>query len=186
VPRAESPALGTRVGPTSGRGHPTPRLCREQPTGSRQIFLLCRELFPWLSAQGWDPQLTPSAVNGPVTRAKWALSTTVPRVWPLAHDRAAFAGPAVPRALCWEFPLGTGCAQSNQAYAERIVLSAQARIPVVVHPLRVMNALISRKASQGVNERRMVGVYEENMQYHHMGPYIVVKEPKLYWVKFNC
>jgi hypothetical protein len=37
VPRAESPALGTGVGPTSVRGHPMPRLCREPPTGSQQI-----------------------------------------------------------------------------------------------------------------------------------------------------
>jgi hypothetical protein len=29
VLRAESTALGTGVGPTSVRGHPTPRLCRE-------------------------------------------------------------------------------------------------------------------------------------------------------------
>jgi hypothetical protein len=28
VLRAESPALSTGVGPTSGRGHPTSRLCR--------------------------------------------------------------------------------------------------------------------------------------------------------------
>jgi hypothetical protein len=28
VPRAESPALSTGVGPTSDRGHPTSRLCR--------------------------------------------------------------------------------------------------------------------------------------------------------------
>jgi hypothetical protein len=36
-----------------------------------------------------------------------------------------FAGPAVLGALCRELPLGTGC-------AERIALSAQAQIPVVV------------------------------------------------------
>jgi hypothetical protein len=46
VPRAESTALDIGVGPTSVWGHPTPRLCREPPTGSRQIFILCRELFP--------------------------------------------------------------------------------------------------------------------------------------------
>jgi hypothetical protein len=46
VPRAESPALGTGVGPTSDRGHPMPRLCREPPTGSRQIFLLCTGVGP--------------------------------------------------------------------------------------------------------------------------------------------
>jgi hypothetical protein len=65
-------------------------------------------------------------------RAKWALGTAVPRVWALTHGRAAFAGPAVPGALCRELPLGTGCAESNQACAERIALSAQARIPVVI------------------------------------------------------
>jgi hypothetical protein len=64
-------------------------------------------------------------------RAKWALGSAVPRVWALAHGRAAFVGPAVPGALCRELPLGTGCAESNQACAERIALSAQAQIPVV-------------------------------------------------------
>jgi hypothetical protein len=43
----------------------------------------------------------------------------------VAHGRAAFAGPAVPGALCREFPLGRGC-------AERIALSVEAQIPVVV------------------------------------------------------
>jgi hypothetical protein len=62
-------------------------------------------------------------------RAKWAL---VLRVWALAHGRAAFAGPAVPGALCRDLPLGTGCVESNQACAERIALSAEARIPVVL------------------------------------------------------
>jgi hypothetical protein len=50
----------------------------------------------------------------------------------VTHGRAAFAGPAVPGALCREFPLGRGCAKSNQACAERIALSVEARIPVVV------------------------------------------------------
>jgi hypothetical protein len=58
------------------------------------------------------------------------MKNALPRVWALTHDRAAFAGPAVPGALCRELPLGTGCAESNQACAERIALSAQARIPL--------------------------------------------------------
>jgi hypothetical protein len=70
-------------------------------------------------------------------RAKWALGKAVPRVWALAHGRAAFAGPAVPRALCRELPLGTGCAESNQACAERIALSAQARISVVTDTILI-------------------------------------------------
>jgi hypothetical protein len=37
----------------------------------------------------------------------------------------------VPGALCRELPLGTGCAESKQPCAERIALSAEARIPVV-------------------------------------------------------
>jgi hypothetical protein len=74
-------------------------------------------------------------------RAKWALGTAVPRVWALTHGRAAFAGPAVPGALCRELPLGTGCAESNQACAERIALSAQARIPVVKHHLHQLPSL---------------------------------------------
>jgi hypothetical protein len=135
VPRAESTTLGTEVGPTSNRGHLTPRLCQEPPTGSRQQSLLCRELFPRLSAQRWGPQLTPSAADGPVTKAKWALSTAVPRVGPLALGRAASAGPVVPGALCRELRLGTGCAESNQLCAKRIALSAEVRIPVVL-PVR--------------------------------------------------
>jgi hypothetical protein len=100
VPRAESTALDTGVGPTSVRGHLTPRLCREPPTGSGQRALLCCELFPRLSAQLWGSQFTLSVVDGPVTRAKWALGTAVPRVWAMALGRAACAGPAVPGALC--------------------------------------------------------------------------------------
>jgi hypothetical protein len=49
----------------------------------------------------------------------------------MALGRAACAGPAVPGALCRELPLGTGCAESNQPCAEWILLSAEARIPVV-------------------------------------------------------
>jgi hypothetical protein len=131
VPRAESMALGTGVGPSSVRGHLTPRLCREPPTGSRQIALLCHELLPRLSAQLWGLQFTPSVVDGPVTRAKRDLGTAVPRVWAMALGRAACAGPAVPGVLCRELPLGTGCAESNQPCAEWILLSAEARIPVV-------------------------------------------------------
>jgi hypothetical protein len=66
-------------------------------------------------------------VDGSVTRAKWALGTAVPRVWAKALGRAACAGPAVPG----ELPLGTGCAESEQPCAERIALSAEARIQVV-------------------------------------------------------
>jgi hypothetical protein len=131
VPRADQQALGTEVGPTSVSGRLTPRLCREPPTGSRQRALLCRELSPRLSAQKWGPQFTPSVVDGPVTRAKWALGTAVPRVWAVAPGRAACAGPAVPGALCRELPLGTGYAESKQPCAEWVRLSAEAPIPVV-------------------------------------------------------
>jgi hypothetical protein len=100
-------------------------------TGSRQRALLCRELLPRLSAQLWGPQFTPSVVDGPVTRAKWALGTAVPRVWAMALGRTACASPVVPGALCRELPLGTGCAESNQPCAEWFLLLAEARIPVV-------------------------------------------------------
>jgi hypothetical protein len=43
-----------------------------------------------------------------------------------------FAGPAVPSGLCREFPVGTGCAKSIQACAERSLLSTQPQIPVVI------------------------------------------------------
>jgi hypothetical protein len=131
VPRAGQKALGKEVGPTPASGPLTPLLCREPPTGSRQRALLCRELSAWLSAQEWGPQFTPSVADGPVTRAKWALGTAVPRVWPVALGRAACAGPAVPGALCRELPLGTGCAESKQPCAEWVQLSTQRSIPVV-------------------------------------------------------
>jgi hypothetical protein len=131
VPRAMALALGTEVGPTSVSGRLAPRLCREPPTGSRQSALLCRELSPRLSAQKWGPQFTPSVVDGPVTRVKWALGTAVPRVWAVALGRAACAGLVVPGALCRELPLGTGYAESIQPCAEWVRLSAQAWIPVV-------------------------------------------------------
>jgi hypothetical protein len=137
VPRAGQQALGTEVGPTSASGRLTPLLCREPPTGSRQRALLCRELSLRLSAQKWGPQFTPSVVDGPVTRAKWALSTAVPRVWAVALGRAACAGPAVPGALCRELPLGTGYAESIQPCAKWVRLSAQASIPVVVAARRL-------------------------------------------------
>jgi hypothetical protein len=50
----------------------------------------------------------------------------------VALGRAACAGPAVPGALCRELPLGTGCAESNEPCAEWFLLSAEARIPVVI------------------------------------------------------
>jgi hypothetical protein len=51
LPRAESTALGTGEGPTSDRGHPWTRLCRERLGGSRQISQLCQEPGPGLSAK---------------------------------------------------------------------------------------------------------------------------------------
>jgi hypothetical protein len=67
----------------------------------------------------------------------------------LAHGRAAFAGPVVPGALCRELPLGTGCAESNQACAERITLSAHARIPVVERdPKRTSECGMQRRGMQ--------------------------------------
>jgi hypothetical protein len=59
------------------------------------------------------------------------LGTRVTRVSDVALGKGLFAGPAVPSGLCREFPLGTGCAESNWACAERSSLSAQAQIPVV-------------------------------------------------------
>jgi hypothetical protein len=78
------------------------------------------------------PQLTASPVPMAVTTVKWALGTSVLSVSPVAHDRGPFAGPAVPSGLCRELPLSTGCAESIQACAERIFLSAKPRIPVVM------------------------------------------------------
>jgi hypothetical protein len=49
----------------------------------------------------------------------------VTRVFTLALGKEPFAGPAVPGGLCREFPLSTGCAESNS-------LSAKPWIPVVV------------------------------------------------------
>jgi hypothetical protein len=105
VPRAMALALGTEVGPTSVSGRLTPRLCREPPTGSWQIALLCRELSPRLSAQKWGPQFTPSVVDGPVTRAKWEfrlwLSAEPPVPAQRCRERSAessLSAQAVPRA----------------------------------------------------------------------------------------
>jgi hypothetical protein len=49
----------------------------------------------------------------------------------LALGRGLCAGPAVPCGLCRELPLGTGCAESIGACAERSLLSAKPQIPVV-------------------------------------------------------
>jgi hypothetical protein len=57
-------------------------------------------------------------------RAISTLSACVPRGVHLALGIGLFAGPAVPSALCQEFPLGTGCAES-------ILLSAKAANPVM-------------------------------------------------------
>jgi hypothetical protein len=51
----------------------------------------------------------------------------------LALGRGLFVGPAVPCGLCRELPLGTGCAESIGACAERSLLSAKPQIPVVIH-----------------------------------------------------
>jgi hypothetical protein len=50
----------------------------------------------------------------------------------VALGKGLFAGPAVTSGLCREFPLGTGCAESNRAGAERSSLSAQVQISVVL------------------------------------------------------
>jgi hypothetical protein len=52
----------------------------------------------------------------------------------------------LPGALRRELPLGTGCAESYQPCAERIALSAEARIPVVL-PERRTPKLARRAAS---------------------------------------
>jgi hypothetical protein len=65
-------------------------------------------------------------------RAMWPHDTRVPRASEVALGKEPFAGPAVPSGLCREFPLGTGCAESIQACAERSLLSAQPQIPVVL------------------------------------------------------
>jgi hypothetical protein len=61
-----------------------------------------------------------------------ALGTRVPRVIHLALGTGLFVGPAVPSALCREFPLGTDCAESKGSCAESISLSAEVANPVVV------------------------------------------------------
>jgi hypothetical protein len=53
------------------------------------------------------------------------LGTRVTRASDVALGKEVFAGPAVPRALCRVFPLGTGCAERNWACAESIALSAK-------------------------------------------------------------
>jgi hypothetical protein len=70
--------------------------------------------------------------NFSLPRAKWPHGTRVPRASEVALSKEAFAGPAVPSGLCREFPLGTGCAESIRACAERSSLSAQPQIPVVI------------------------------------------------------
>jgi hypothetical protein len=49
----------------------------------------------------------------------------------VALGKGLFAGPAVPSALCREFPTGTACAERNCASAESKVLSAEPWNPVV-------------------------------------------------------
>jgi hypothetical protein len=49
----------------------------------------------------------------------------------VALGKGLFAGPAVPSALCREFPLGTASAVRNDASAESKVLSAEPWNPVV-------------------------------------------------------
>jgi hypothetical protein len=53
------------------------------------------------------------------------LGTPVTRGSDVALGREAFAGPAAPRALCREFPLGTGCAERDWVFAKSIALSAK-------------------------------------------------------------
>jgi hypothetical protein len=53
------------------------------------------------------------------------LGTPVTRGSDVALGKEAFAGPAVPRALCREFHLGTGCAERDWAFAKSIALSAK-------------------------------------------------------------
>jgi hypothetical protein len=61
-----------------------------------------------------------------------ALGTRVPRVIHLALGTGLFAGPAVPSALCREFPLGTAVPRAKGACAESISLSAEVANPVVI------------------------------------------------------
>jgi hypothetical protein len=49
----------------------------------------------------------------------------------VALGKGLFARPAVPSALCREFPLGTACAERNCTSAESKVLSAESWNPVV-------------------------------------------------------
>jgi hypothetical protein len=49
----------------------------------------------------------------------------------LALGKGLFAGPAMSCGLCRGLPLGTGCAESIRACAERSLLSAKPQIPVV-------------------------------------------------------
>jgi hypothetical protein len=53
------------------------------------------------------------------------LGTPVTRGSDVALGKEAFAGPAVPRALCREFPLDTGCAERDWAFAKSITLSVK-------------------------------------------------------------
>jgi hypothetical protein len=53
------------------------------------------------------------------------LGTPVTRGSDVALGKEAFAGPAAPRALCREFPLGTGCAERDWVFAKSIALSAK-------------------------------------------------------------
>jgi hypothetical protein len=64
-------------------------------------------------------------------RAISPLGTRVTRAYDVALGKELFAGPAVPRALCREFPLGTSCAESKELSAERKDLSAEPAILVV-------------------------------------------------------
>jgi hypothetical protein len=63
-------------------------------------------------------------------RAISPLGTRVTRAYDVALGKELFAGPAVPRALCREFPLGTSCAESKELSAERKHLSAEPAIPI--------------------------------------------------------
>jgi hypothetical protein len=118
LPRAVSTALGTGAGPTTSRGHPRTRLCRERQVGSRQIGHLCRESGSGLSAQMWARNSRRHLYPAMWRELNGALDTSVPSVLPSAHGRGPFADPAV-------------CAESIRACAKRSSLSAKPHIPVV-------------------------------------------------------
>jgi hypothetical protein len=86
----------------------------------------------------------------------------------LALGRGLCAGPAVPCGLCRELPLGTGCAESIGACAERSLLSAKPQIPVVSPSLHrsLLGNVLTLPRALGCQSQYEYIKFEGSHQYH--------------------